>query len=78
MIAARVDNPSTSMFISSSLSPMILSVAFSPFSKEPTKVLSLTYNSNAEPVLNVFWPTLSTIAVAPDVVPVYFLFSNNT
>ena len=65
------------MFINSSLSPIKLRVAVSPLAKEPAKVLSLTYNSKTEVMPTVFCPTLSTVAVAPDVEPVNFLFSNN-
>jgi hypothetical protein len=77
VIVDNVDRPKTCIVINSLLSPIMFNKPFSPLLKVPTSVLSFTYNSNADFSLIVFCATLSTIAYAPDVDPVNFLFSND-
>ena len=62
----------------SSSGSIILTVADSPFSNSPTKVLELTYISYAGTPLTVRWVTFSIRAYAPEVLPIIFLFVNNT
>ena len=75
LMTRRLDNPKTliDMVVLSSGS-LIFNKAFSPLAKVPSNVFLLIYNSNVGTVLFVFCDVLSTTAVAPDVVPVIFLF----